>query len=84
MLANSQEMQKLNILQRLGPGLRGYFEEVIQLTMVCQFSASTRRPFGPNKAVHPFNQLQTVLDKLQLLLEHFAKIKNEFDPSCSI
>jgi hypothetical protein len=25
-------MQKLNVLQRLGPGLRGYFEEVIQLT----------------------------------------------------
>lgn len=62
-------------------GFAGALRLSVDARMVCQFSASTRRPFGPNKAVQPFNQLQTVLDKLLLLTEQFSQIECEYGPS---
>jgi hypothetical protein len=59
-------------------GFAGALRLSVDARMVCRFSTNTRRPFGPNKAVQPFNQLQTVLDKLLLLTEQFSQIENEY------
>jgi hypothetical protein len=59
-------------------GFAGALRLSVDARMICRFSDNTRRPFGADHARQPFNQLQTVLDKLLLLTEHFSQIENEY------
>jgi hypothetical protein len=58
-------------------GFAGALRLSVDARMICRFSANTGRPFGADKARQPFNQLQTVLDKLLQLTEHFSQIECE-------
>lgn len=65
-------------------GFAGALRLSVDARMVSRCWSNTGGFLGADKALQSFSQVRIVLDKLQLLLEHFAKIKNEFDPSCSI
>lgn len=61
-------------------GIAGALRLSVDARMICRFSANTRGHFGANKTLQPFNQVQIVLDKLQLLTEQFSRLENECGP----
>ncbi len=61
-------------------GFAGALRLSVDARMVCRFAANTRGHFGANKALQPFNQVQIVLGKLQLLTEQFSRLENGCGP----
>jgi hypothetical protein len=59
-------------------GLAGALRLSVDARMVSRYWSSSRKLLAADKAARPFDQVRIVLDKLQLLSEHFSKIESAF------